>query len=365
MVTIVTPHIRPVSVLDGPNKSLVGVCALLEQAEIPYQVLAQSDKRQQDNFKGSLNPRIHYKDQIRNTDLKHYFKDSDLIWLNTLYSYNFTVKPILALFGTPAKKVIISPRGQLLKGALSLKKRWYLKIMLFLLSMMRHQIWVHYANEIEKQQSLAIFKKYPVVIFNNPISGKFHKVDAPQEGSNFVIGYFGRISKIKNIEFILNLLRDLPQQVVFQIHGTVVSPAYKEALLQLVEELGLNQRVFFQDSYNNHNFAKKSKAIDLIVIPSFSESFCHVFFEAIEAKKIVVASTGLPWQEANTYLNDTVIALEPAGWIRRIEEVMGLTPEQYNKEQEALRSFYKKIHSQTNARIVEAVEKILEHENSK
>ena len=199
------------------------------------------------------------------------FKETEVIWINTLYHVSFSMKPLIALLFTPKKTVLISPRGELLKGALNLKKYIYLWFFKLGLVLAGHRYYVHYANPFEAEGSYGILKKYPKLVFNNVISGAIsdreHEVKKDQD---FVLGYFGRVSPIKNVEFLMELLPALPENVRLEIHGSIIESRYVNNLKQQVEKNGLSSRVTFYDSYNSSNFAQRAGGVDVVLIPSKS-----------------------------------------------------------------------------------------------
>ncbi len=362
MITILTPHFPPFYEYGGPNKSLTGVCTWLTQEGIAYQVLSKMPKVPKEQPKVEvINSNIFFKKRIGLSELIKNFKQTDVIWINTLYSYSFSVLPLIALLMVRNKTVLISPRGQLLAGALNSKKRLYLRVFKLLLKRSGHKIWVHYSNKDEQRKSHSIFKSYRSILFNNAISGKIAaKAITKPESNNFVLGYFGRISAIKNIEFIFTLLGELPNNVVLEIHGSILNSKYQNHLEQLVEELNISSRVTFCESYNTSTFAQKSKGVDLVLIPSLSESFCHVFFEVIEVKKLVLGSTGLPWEGVNALVENTILPLKSELWIARIEQIINFTPSQYSQEQDKLVRYYNQIYTSAKQDTIFAIKQILQ-----
>lgn len=361
MITILTPHFPPLYDYGGPNKSLAGVCAWLTQEEIDFQVLSKFPrlKKPKENTP-IINANVYFKKRISLWGLIKMFRKSDIIWINTLYNYSFSLLPIMALLFVSNRKVIISPRGQLLVGALNSKKRLYLKGINLLLKLSGHKLWIHFANSDEQQRSVKTFKTCTPVLFNNAISGNVHEnVTVNKLASEFVLGYFGRISPIKNIEFIINLLPSLPETVVLEVHGSILDDAYFKNLQLLVDSLELSERVQFLESYNNLNFVEKSKNVDLVLIPSLSESFCHVFFEVIEVNKLVVASTGLPWENVNNYVLNTVIPLKADLWVSRINEVYNMDKGEYKQQQEHLVAYYNTIYKQAQKDTISVINQIL------
>jgi glycosyltransferase involved in cell wall biosynthesis len=361
LITILTPHFPPISEFGGPNKSLAGVCSLLHKQKTPYRVIAKYMRHaHSDALKDFDNPNISFKDRIKIGELRQQFIASEVIWINTLYSYSFSVLPALALLFTPKRKVVLSPRGQLLKGALNTKKHLYLRLYTWCLKLAGHKYYVHYSNEQEARDSYAIFDDFQQVIFNNLVSGEVLSEQlSARDKEKFVLGYFGRISPIKNIEFLLELLKVLPDNVVLEVHGTQSEPRYIQRLKEQADLLDISSRLKFCDSYNKTTFAKHVQQVDLIVIPSISESFCHVFFEAIESRKLVLASTGLPWSAANKAVPRTLLDLDVSIWKERIEDLMDTDAKTYRQQQDKLVAYYMEVFETTKSDTLKGIKEFL------
>lgn len=341
---------------------MAGVCHLLHKEGIKYQVIAKNIKGSVVNDVGDYdNPNVHFESPITLGKLIKAFRASDLIWINTLYSFSFSVLPVLALLFVSKKKVLVSPRGQLLKGAMNTKKGLFLQVFELVLRLSRNKIWVHYSNLPEAQDSYTIFNRYPKVQFNNVISGQIAEQEIDTEPrTNFTLGYFGRVSPIKNIEFLLELLAGLPTDVCLEIHGSRTDEKYNKRLDELVNSLGISARVKFCGSYNRLTFAERLAKVDLVVISSISESFCHVFFEAIEYRKLVLASTGLPWAEANTRVDQTLLPLDLDLWKSRVLAIKSFDKQTYKAQQDKLVDYYKQVFLATNKDTLKGLKEILE-----
>ncbi|MBV1922389.1 MAG: glycosyltransferase, partial [Flavobacteriaceae bacterium] len=177
--------------------------------------------------------------------------------------------------------------------------------------------------------------------------------------SKFIIGFFGRVSPIKNLEFIINLIPSLADDVQFHIHGVLEDKVYVNKLNSLIEKLNLLDRVFLLGDYKSEEIKTKIENISVVVIPSFSENFCHVFFEAIEMKKIVVASTGLPWIDANKRVENTLLPLEQDSWVNRLSTIHNMSLEEYQEEQNGLKEYYYYIRNAVQNKMVMSIKKIM------
>lgn len=362
MIAVVSPLFPPANKGGGPIKSVSGVCAIFDKEQLPYKVLT-NDK----DLDGRLLPesehwpKINYlKRKTIGNYIKHLKGDNDLVWLNTLYNIKFAFIPIVALLFVKKTKVLITPRGQLLFGTVTNFKKVYLKLLVLLLRMSKHDVIIHYTHEDEKEKSYGCFKKFDSVIFPNTLSGDIEDYEKSVSGPDkFVIAFFGRINKKKNISFILELLPELDASVVFEIHGAAEDLEYKEKCNTIVEKYNLQDRVSYHGYYDRDSFVEKSKQIDLIVVPSLSENFCHVFFEAIEVSKIVVASSGLPWEDANDKVRGTILPLDKDQWVARIKEVSRLSESEYKIQQNLLKEYYKSIHFSIQKQTIHNFKKLI------
>ena len=271
---------------------------------------------------------------------------SSVVWINSIYSVPFSFMPLITLLFSKRTTVLISTRGQLLQGSINFKKKIYLRVYFFLLKISRNRVYLHYSTEEEKENSYPIFKKFRTLLFADPLKSNFAEIIKQKTDKlEYVIGFLGRIAPIKNIEFIITLMPLLPDYMVFHIYGVIVDNAYKKKLEKLVFQLGLEERVVFKGEYLYKELEELYTHIDLAVVPSKSESFCYAFFEAIENKRPIIASNGLPWNMANTFQEETILPLKSDVWIAKIVE-LSLTSDKINeKRQVSLEQFYKFVAS--------------------
>jgi hypothetical protein len=89
------------------------------------------------------------------------------------------------------------------------------------------------------------------------------------------------------------------------------------------------------------------------------------FFEAIEENKIVVASDGLPWNEANNNVKDTILPLEKGKWIERLSAIYKLSNESYKEEQNRLKEFYCYIKNSVKENTVKSFKKLMNNHGAK
>ena len=343
MIVILAPYFAPAYKAGGPIKSLRGFSKLLLENNRELKVVTRNN-----DIDGSIlgeSGKYDFVDYRSKASIGKYrkdFKNAELIWFNSLYSVPFTMIPVLALFFSKKKTVLISPRGSMLPGTTSFKKKVYLRILKTIFKILPHRFVMHYSNEYEKQNSIPMFAGFDEVFFNNPLTGELQ--DLPITGnSKKVLACFGRMSAKKNLGFIIDVLGQLPEDFTLELHGALEHMKYVDQLKEQIASLGLEDRVSFEGEYSSDNFGEKVNEITVGLIPSLSENFCHVFFEFIEGGRIVVASDGLPWGFANKEVPETILPLEEELWKQRILEISKMSDDDYHTQQKKLCGIYNKV----------------------
>ncbi len=107
----------------------------------------------------------------------------------------------------------------------------------------------------------------------------------------FVIGVPGTLRVVKGHEFFFKSVAPLIREdatVQVLVSGDAHPPEYRETLMQLVAQLGMQQRVQFVGSISR--MSGFYAACDLICVPSRSESFGRTAIEAFAAGVAVIAT---------------------------------------------------------------------------
>lgn len=110
-----------------------------------------------------------------------------------------------------------------------------------------------------------------------------------------VIGAVGRIAKIKNYEFIVDLLKSLKdkgQIFDFVCFGRIVDEEYYEDIVHKAKKLGVYEQLHFFG--NSTDIAFDIHCFDIFVMPSFSEGFGMASIEAQAAGIPSIVSKGVP-----------------------------------------------------------------------
>lgn len=106
--------------------------------------------------------------------------------------------------------------------------------------------------------------------------------------NDFIIGFAGRLAKVKGCEYLIRALPLLNFKYKVLIAG---DGSEKEKLRELVKSLGIRDKVIFL-GYRN-DMEKIYSLLDVLVVPSLSESFGNSIMEA-RAMQVPIIASDLP-----------------------------------------------------------------------
>lgn len=108
------------------------------------------------------------------------------------------------------------------------------------------------------------------------------------KNKHFVIGYIGAFSKTKNVEFIINIFKELAK-IRDDIDLWMIGSGEKyEYINELIIRNNLNKRIILFGERNDAN--QFLQAMDLLLLPSLHEGFPLVAIESQMAKKPIIVS---------------------------------------------------------------------------
>ncbi|MGI0016771.1 MAG: glycosyltransferase family 4 protein, partial [Nitrososphaera sp.] len=100
--------------------------------------------------------------------------------------------------------------------------------------------------------------------------------------------YIGRIARIKNLEFLIRAVKDLDLNLV--IAGQVTEPEYYEYIMNLINELDANKRIFYYgEVYGRSKYALIDNALAILLMSKY-ESEGIIVKEAMARGKGAIVS---------------------------------------------------------------------------
>ena len=258
----------------------------------------------------------------------------DVLYLNSFFDFNFTIKPLLARRFSLVKPcpVVLAPRGEFSSGALALKpfkKKLFIKLSSWL-GLYCGIIW-QASSELEKQDIISALSIDPSSIFiakdlppkvSVSIGGLALK---PNEICKIV--FLSRISPMKNLDFALQVLGKVESTLVFDIYGPIEDKEYWQACLDLIEKLPSNIVVNYCGAVTPDQVADVFSGYDLFFFPTRGENYGHVIAESLSVGTPVLLSDQTPWQNLENDKLGWDLPLDLVLFARKIEEVANMDAE--------------------------------------
>jgi glycosyltransferase involved in cell wall biosynthesis len=249
---------------------------------------------------------------------------ADVVHLNAVYSP--PTIPVLGISKIRRKPVVWSTRGSLQRWQGTTKRRtksaWEHVCNSFCSP---ERVLIHATSEQERAESLARIPNASSFVIPNGVDFPNHGNGRPANGLDKLrLLYLGRLHPIKGIENLLQAVALTDRSVELAIYGDGES-GYRESLESLAKQLKIGDRVTFYGQVDSEDLKNEIfLAADLVVAPSFSEAFCMVIAEALAHGVPVIASTGTPWQDVETFGCGLWVANDPPALAAAIEKASSL-----------------------------------------
>jgi len=311
-----------------------------------------------DVWSGAAHPnvRIYYCSPAKLTwgNIRQQLKDlqPDHIYLNSMFSTPFTIYPLLIvqLHGLKGN-IVLSPRGMLRASALRFKpfkKQVFLK--LFRWTGLYRPLSFHASDTTELQDVQLHFgrKARVSMISNFPAAPPETLQPVEKLAGELSMIFIGRIHPIKNLDFLLKVLRDARSRIRLTIVGSLEDKGYWEACGQLIRQLPGNIVVSYAGEIPNQDLPALTNAHHIFALPTMGENFGHAIFESLSLGRPVLISDQTPWRN---------LAAAGAGWDlpldkpelfrQAIEEAAGFDQSAYNRWSQSTFTFVQELIAQS------------------
>ena len=266
------------------------------------------------------------------------FVNPDYIYLNSMYSYHFTVLPLwLERTKKINAKIVIAPRGMLQEGAIqfkSFKKKAFVRILNF--SGIPKKLRFHATDDQEKKDILKYFPspESVFVITNFPRTGQPEWKSVPKDPGHLDCIFISRIVPKKNILFILNIFSELHQNIKlhFSLRGDIEDNFYWEKCSSVIKTLPENISVNWDGPVANEQVPQVLSRYHLFILPTKGENFGHAIFESLSSGKPVLISDQTPWRNLKQKKIGWDLPLnEPRLFLEAIEQVAAFNQQEYDQ----------------------------------
>lgn len=261
----------------------------------------------------------------------------DILLLNSLFSPRFTLLPLWLLYkNRVSARVVLCPRGMLQAGALkykALKKKLFLN--LFKFSGLPQRIRFLATDPQELNDIRHHFPAASVTLAENfPNISSFTPRSISKQAGGLKLVYLARISPIKNLIFVLELLNRFPVSgtIKFTIAGKVEDESYWKRCTSLIQTLPPNITVEIAGAVEHEKLLDWLQDHHLFILPTFGENFGHGIFEAFLAGKPVIISDKTPWRALQSKGLGWDIPLDrPEAFIEAIREMLAMDQAAYDR----------------------------------
>lgn len=282
----------------------------------------------------------------------------DALYLNSLFSYTFSIKPLLLrrLGLIPRVPVILAPRGELSPGAVALKgfkKRLYLRVAKAF-GLYRDVIW-HASSDYEAADIRRWFGDRISVRIALDLPARAPNLNGQKSRNAKVPGhlkiiFLSRIDRKKNLEGALRILREASGRIEFDIYGPLEDQGYWAECQKIIDSLPPNITARYRGSIEHEKSLAVMMEHDLFFMPTLGENFGHVIMEALLAGCPVLISDQTPWRDLEAKGVGWDLPLSAADSFRSIiEECAQMGAEEFSRRRAAARAFALGIAQDENA----------------
>ncbi len=262
----------------------------------------------------------------------------DIIYFNSFFSPKGSIFPLFLLKLLNCKiTVLLAPRGEFSQGALALKsckKKFYL-IFSKILKLYNNISW-HASSTIEAEDILKIFPNAEKKIFiaGDPVNieNSCPALTFPiKESGRLRIVFISRISPMKNIDYLLDILSSLSASVQLDIYGPIEDKNYWRHCIELIKKLPKNIQVILNEPISHNMVSSVFAKYDYFLFPTRGENFGHVIFECLRAGTPVLLSDRTPWKPDDTGAVSVIPLDNISSWREAIVKVVEMSHEEHER----------------------------------
>lgn len=230
----------------------------------------------------------------------------DLLYLNSFFD-PFTIKVLLNRKFAKAtfKPVIVAPWGEFAWASL---KQKYIKKFIFMqlariIGLYKNVTW-RASSEFEKMDIIKVMKiksdaihitgDFPIKNIPDVAPELTLKPSTDREGLRIV--FLSRISREKNLDYALRVLKKVNARIDFDIYGPAENESYWKECQELIGQLPANVTVNYLGRVDANQVVHIFSRYDLFLFPTGGEAYGHVIAECLTSGTPVLISTETPWR---------------------------------------------------------------------
>ena len=273
----------------------------------------------------------------------------DVIYLNSFFTFTFSIFPLLLKYFKfiDLKSCIIAPRGQFSVNAIKIKKIKKLIYIFFAktIGLYKNVCW-QASSKLELDDIKRVIgvtaRNIQIVPDLNFLKWSVHNKLPYQRKDILKIVFLSRISPMKNLDFLINILAEVSYPLELSILGPKEDLHYWDVCKKLMDKLPNYIKVNIGGEVFPEEVQETFSKYDLFVFPTRGENFGHVIPEALSAGIPILLSDQTPWQK-DASLGLQIIPLQRQKWVKAIEEWINLSDAEILKRRNAIKNYFDKI----------------------
>jgi glycosyltransferase involved in cell wall biosynthesis len=229
-----------------------------------------------------------------------------VLYLNSFFD-PLTIKVLLnrKFHGATFKPVIVAPWGEFAWASLRQKypKKFFFIQLARMFGLYKNVTW-RASSEFEKMDIIKVMKIKPGAIHitgdlplkNIASTAPDSNFNLPENHEGLRIVFLSRISREKNLDYALMVLKKVQAKVVFDIYGPVENQTYWKECQKLIGRLPTNVTVHYLGVVHPDQVLNVFSQYDLFLFPTGGEAYGHVIAECLTSGTPVLLSTETPWR---------------------------------------------------------------------
>ena len=248
------------------------------------------------------------------------------VYLNSMFSVAGTLWPLVFLYLSGSKaNIVLAPRG-MLKGSALAQKPLRKKLVIFLLkkSMILNHVLFHATSSDEVDEIEVAFGRVKTnLIPNVPCSPVASPGISDKTAGLARLTFVGRVHPIKNLLWLISLLKELPGRVELSVVGPIEDPTYYKLCCDEILSLPPTISVVFLGVKAEAEVCEILRSSHAMVLPTLGENFGHAIFESFASGVPVVISNRTIWRQLEENSAGWDCPIEgPAEFLRAITQLV-------------------------------------------
>jgi len=281
------------------------------------------------HLEGVSGVQVRYENRLnwRKSNWKNVFDEvkPDVLYLNSLFSLAFTLRP-LQIARAKGVKTVLAPRGMLGAGALEIKP---LKKFVFL-SLARNLdffrgVEFHASTEEEVREVKMHIPGKKVFVARNFSDPTLKSLPTTNPSGSINLLCLGRVHPIKNLLFAVEILSKMNlngRKVSVNIVGPSEDENYLNSILHLSNT---NLEISYSGTVSHQGLHEVFKSAHYLLMPTMHENYGHAIIESWGFGRPVLLSDKTPWRDLQKKGLGYCTPLEPALWEAVFKEILLVT----------------------------------------